>query len=490
MAGGPITWRSIMGQSLADASRPLQAAQQSFDGAFNTLNRVLGQHQDAAQFAQNKVKTDNTQSFLDSLQQYRTVEDFEAARNAGVFDNLRSQFGDQVDRSAIRGAEDARVATLRDQLTKANVFQDQQTERQWRPTRERLLSMASSGDKDQVRSAREALAVYSGEGLPNAGELAGTILGADRANTRFDWDEQNQKMRIRKDNSDLELNGLRAQESRLNLSEKKRDIEDKAAERMAVELYSQRAAEHVTKANQGLKDLGMLARSMGLPTSPGGYVDVGSLAPDVRDNLLSTARENGVYLAGDTDSAMSAANSLREAGVPAFRAENIRKQYGELFSGVQDPIGHDKAVLEADKRRQDKLNEAYQKNNPMALQKDNPLGNLQAISDTVNSTIGKTDPESAPIVLNAATEYLTKPFMIDGKAYDVPVAAIQYAIQASRDTNWLFPNNVESNFENALKKVLQNPTLIRMLEENTAGKGNNTPENRTEQFKRALNSSR
>lgn len=185
---GQITWRNVSGPSLADASRPLSAAQSTFNSAFNVLNRALGQRQEAASYARDKTIGDNTQTYLDQLAQYRTPEEMQAAQSSGAIASLLAGFGDQIDRGAVRGAADARLATLRDQTTKGNLFEDSQTERQWRPTAERLRTLASSGDADQIRAAREALSIYAGQGLPNAGQLGGDILRSDRENTKFGWD--------------------------------------------------------------------------------------------------------------------------------------------------------------------------------------------------------------------------------------------------------------------------------------------------------------
>ncbi len=48
MANGVITWRNVVGPSLADASRPMELARQSFDGAFSGLDKMLKERQELA----------------------------------------------------------------------------------------------------------------------------------------------------------------------------------------------------------------------------------------------------------------------------------------------------------------------------------------------------------------------------------------------------------------------------------------------------------
>lgn len=190
--GRPITWQNLQQSSFADASRALTQAQGSFTSGLQSVQDVLNKQEATAEANWKQTKDNNTQAFLDEISKYRTAEEFQAAQKAGVFDQLRQQFGVQADRAAIRAAEDGRLPVLQDRTLKANQYADQLQEREARPIVDRLNMMALSEDKDVRRSAKEALGIYAGNGMvPKAAEVAGNIRTTEHQNVV--WDQESQK---------------------------------------------------------------------------------------------------------------------------------------------------------------------------------------------------------------------------------------------------------------------------------------------------------
>lgn len=186
----PITWHNVGAPDLRGAASMLQLASNGFNSGFDKLNQVL-QNEQATAEANWKVQRDNnTQAFLNSINQYRTPEEYQAALTSGALDP--SKFGAQIDQAAARSALDGRLAILQDRAVKAGQFEDQQKAREAKPIVDQLGMMALSDDKDVRASAKAALAPYMEAGmLPNGAELAGKIRMADRQNT--EWDQADTK---------------------------------------------------------------------------------------------------------------------------------------------------------------------------------------------------------------------------------------------------------------------------------------------------------
>lgn len=195
----PITWRNVEAPDLRGAASILNLAQSGFNSGFDQLNNVLKREQDTAEANWKTVRDNNTQAFLNSINQYRTPEEYQAALQSGALD--LSKYGAQIDQAAARSALDGRLATLQDRAVKAGQFEDQQKAREAKPIVDQLSMMALSDDKDVRASAKAALAPYMEAGmLPNGAELAGKIRNTDHENEvwgrdKIEFDRKGEKHR-------------------------------------------------------------------------------------------------------------------------------------------------------------------------------------------------------------------------------------------------------------------------------------------------------
>jgi hypothetical protein len=179
--GLPITWRNVEAPDFSGASRMLSQAQVGFNNGFAQFQDILKNQEATAESNWKVTRDNNTQAFLDSVNRYRTPEEYQAALESGALDV--SRFGPQIDRSAARNALDGRLSILQDRTTKANQFADQIKAREAQPIIDQLSTMAVSDDKDLRESAKKALGIYTGHGMvPKAGELAAKI---DQAGQMF-----------------------------------------------------------------------------------------------------------------------------------------------------------------------------------------------------------------------------------------------------------------------------------------------------------------
>lgn len=175
--GQPIRWDNVGGANLSEASRPLESAQRSFLGAFDTVGNALQQRQqiDTANVQNNKVN--NTNAFLDAVSKYQTPEDLHAAQaQGGALDQLRQGFGTQVDATAIRGAADARVVALQQQAQAEQAYKHMMTDERVAPLADKFKQAALTGDKAGMDAAQNEYSKLGGR------DLAGLVSYADQRN--------------------------------------------------------------------------------------------------------------------------------------------------------------------------------------------------------------------------------------------------------------------------------------------------------------------
>lgn len=144
----PITWQNVNGASLSDASRPLEAAQRSFNGAFEGLQGVVKDHEaiDAANMG--VQRTNNTQSYLDKVAELgKTPEALQAAIANGDIARLHASYGANIDHAATRGAAEALLNTRYAQSKAATEFGHFQADEKAAPLMEAYKTAALKGDK-------------------------------------------------------------------------------------------------------------------------------------------------------------------------------------------------------------------------------------------------------------------------------------------------------------------------------------------------------
>jgi hypothetical protein len=109
---GPITWRTVNGPSLAEASRPLEAAQRAFDTAFTGLGGALKQWDAGQKDIWKQQDAAATQDVLGQIYRAKTVEEFNALRDSGALDQATAANGAVIDRAAVNALADGRPDTL------------------------------------------------------------------------------------------------------------------------------------------------------------------------------------------------------------------------------------------------------------------------------------------------------------------------------------------------------------------------------------------
>lgn len=186
---GPITWRTVNGPSLAEASRPMEYAQRSFDNAFTGLSGVLKQTEatDAANW--NQVKENNTQDFLNKLYSAQGAEGFKALQDSGQLEQMLAANGAQIDRAAARSAMDGRLGTLQQRDTQAITYKNTMLDDAQANDVRRINTLALTDPAAaSAELAKNPDLRKSFEIAKNIDSSAQTQVERERAKTRFGFD--------------------------------------------------------------------------------------------------------------------------------------------------------------------------------------------------------------------------------------------------------------------------------------------------------------
>ena len=141
----PITWQNVTGRSLAEAAVPLESASKLILGGFDRLSKAADGYGQLQQTIQNQEEEANVQNFMERLQRARSPEDVAALQASGELDTLRAAL-QPASLAKVRGAEDARIESLQNQITKRQTFQQEQDRITQLPIAQQAEVLAAKGD--------------------------------------------------------------------------------------------------------------------------------------------------------------------------------------------------------------------------------------------------------------------------------------------------------------------------------------------------------
>ena len=186
---GPITWRTVNGPSLAEAGRPTEAAQRSFDSAFTGLGGVLKQQEATDQANWNQVKENNTQDFLNKLYSAQGADGFKALQDSGQLEQMLASNGAQIDRAAARSAMDGRLGTLQQRDAQAITYKNTMLDDAQANDVRRINTLALTDPAAaSAELAKNPDLRKSFEIAKNIDASAQTQVERERAKTRFGFD--------------------------------------------------------------------------------------------------------------------------------------------------------------------------------------------------------------------------------------------------------------------------------------------------------------
>lgn len=211
---GPITWRTVNGPSLADASRPLEAAQRSFMGAFDGLRGTLNETQAFDRELWKRQDQDATQDALAKIYQAQTVDQMNALNQSGVLDQGVAANGARIDRAAVNALRDGRVSTLQNRDTQAITYKNSMLDDAQANDVRRINTLALTDPAAaSAELAKNPDLRKSFEIAKNIDASAQTQVERERAKTRFGFDMNDEQRKAAEEAQRALLRPLSLQEA-------------------------------------------------------------------------------------------------------------------------------------------------------------------------------------------------------------------------------------------------------------------------------------
>ena len=179
----PITWQNVEAPNLRFIAQGFNSAQAGISEGFKNLADTLKQETNTNVANWDNQAKNNTEKFYsDVASQFKTPEEYQAALKSGFIDQLRQQYGPQIDQAGVRKYMDERPGILMDRLTKEQAYGDAQTKRGQRDYINgfaQAIAAAKSGE--ELDTLRQGLTTYAGLGHVNSEDSAKLV---DQAVTR------------------------------------------------------------------------------------------------------------------------------------------------------------------------------------------------------------------------------------------------------------------------------------------------------------------
>lgn len=141
----PITWQTINGPSMGTATVPMESAAKLILGGFDRAGEALTGYNKQQQAIEDRNANTQVQTFLERLQREQTVEGISRLQASGELESMRARLRPE-DLAKVRGAEDARLESLRTQITKGQTFQQEQDRIAQLPIAQQAEVLAAKGD--------------------------------------------------------------------------------------------------------------------------------------------------------------------------------------------------------------------------------------------------------------------------------------------------------------------------------------------------------
>lgn len=129
----PITWRNVNSDSNSAANALLAQAGQTFGNALDSFGKVATGLQKDAIGRQEELVKKNTNDFLNAISRYTSPEQLQQAQAEGVFRNMLTGYGKDIDQAAVRNAAEERLGILQQQTLNGIKVGDAQYQQKAQP---------------------------------------------------------------------------------------------------------------------------------------------------------------------------------------------------------------------------------------------------------------------------------------------------------------------------------------------------------------------
>lgn len=151
-----ITWRNVDAPSLGDPTRTLGMAQQSINSIFDVAGGLLNQGSALVDANWKAGKDLNTAKMLQTLSQFRTPEEAQAAMNNGTIADMREQFGAQLDMNKVQASQDSLVENLQRRSLATTAYNNAQTDAAEKDVVGQFIVLGAQGKFEDARAGINA----------------------------------------------------------------------------------------------------------------------------------------------------------------------------------------------------------------------------------------------------------------------------------------------------------------------------------------------
>ena len=474
---GPITWRTVNGPSLAEASRPLAIAGMTINDGFNSFNNILKQQETVDKANWQQQKENNLNQFMNTIYAAKGPDEFKRMQDSGELTQMLSGFGAQIDQAAARSAMDTRLGTLQTREKQGVEYNNFMTDEKQRPIVQSILSEAALGNKD---AALKLMADNPDLRLP--ADLTKAIVSGERDLTR--WTFEKDKMPIELQGMKLRNAGQATQNSMgtLKLTEAQEAFKDNQELRKIENATAAAVQEHIANKDVIGRNMGVIAKAAGLPVDSLGQPNFGSYTEEqltAFDKAAGANRQVTVpkardFMKGDTAVANNFVDSLAASGQFTPRLlkkakDGIRASFDSNANSVL--VGND-AFNKALGNAQEKvmLNETKETNwnapgNPTAVQAYEDLRkNVPALIDKTTGLGTEEDvADMQALVYEMANRGIeTKPG--SGVFVTPSVNDMRHAISTAKG-GWFKDNTRANNAREILQEAMRTDVVKKRIAE-------------------------
>ena len=182
---GAITWRNVDTPSFGDSNRLSFLGQQTVNQGFDKFNEI------------------NTNAYMDALAEAKTPEEFQAKQ--AFLAQMRQGFGAQGDATAMRAAEDSRLALLQGRATAQYAFDNAKVDQAEAPIRDAVASLTARGENQAARSMAAMLTRKQGEAQQAITNQENQDTQRAQQNIKFGFDLEKQEQERKMNPLELEF---------------------------------------------------------------------------------------------------------------------------------------------------------------------------------------------------------------------------------------------------------------------------------------------
>lgn len=423
-----ITWRSLTGADSLGPAAVLTRAGDTLNQGFNIFDRVLQREQSANTSREDTANNAAMQSYLNMIHGAGSAQDLEALKSTGALTSAFAALDPKI-QAQVRGADETRAASLRDQFLKGQQFNMDKAKWEALPTTDKIGVLATQGKYDDANGLVEQLP----EGL--RAQYAKVITDAKVASEDRTQKANLTASQIRQNDGSANLNnaqagqvGVATETARERLSGIKAEEADKAAARTAENIVGPLIAAHLQKK-----------------TTDSGYT------------------------VSDTDAIKAAINAAREKGTPDRILAQLEPGFRsriDSFARGSAPAGADARAAAAGKAGAIADENKFMDTSVAGGELVNSFSGMSTVNKLIEDGVkNATIPKEASNEIRAKLAELSKNGVRgpDGNRYPLTLNAVQRALTLAEDSGLWFnlTTNMDDSFETLVRDMYhqKDPTL-------------------------------